>query len=49
MAKRNKIKCLALTHIRRDVRKNQMDLIKEKISKEKIKVIVPEPLEKFIL
>ncbi len=45
MAKRNDVKCLALTHIRRDIRKNQMGLIKERISGEKVKVIVPEVLD----
>ena len=49
MAKKNNVKCLALTHIRRDIRKNQMDLIKGRIAKEKIRVIVPEPLDEYTL
>ena len=49
MAHKNKIKCLALTHIRRDVRRNQMDKIRDYISKKKSKVIVAEPLQEYIL
>ncbi len=46
MAKKNNIKCLALTHIQRDFREN-LDKVKQEISKENIKVIIPEPLEEF--
>lgn len=46
MAKRNKIKCLALTHLNRFFRKRDLEKIKEFISKEKIKIIIPKPLEK---
>lgn len=47
MAERNRVKCLALTHIRRDVRRNQMGLIKERIAAEKAKIIVPELLDEY--
>src|SRR3989338_3482240 len=47
MAKKNNVKCLALTHIRRDIRKNQMGLIKNRTAKEKIRIIVPEPLDEY--
>jgi ribonuclease Z len=49
MAQRNGIKCLALTHIRRDVRKDKIDRIKKYISGQNIKVILPEPLEEYSL
>ncbi len=49
MAQRNDVKCLALTHIRRDVRNNQMSKIKEYISDRKNKVITPEPLDQYAL
>lgn len=49
MAKRNDVKCLALTHIRRDVRKCQMSMINKRISGEKIKIIVPEPMDEYKL
>ena len=49
MAKKNYIKCLAFTHIHREVRKKQMEMIRKKIADEKIKIIVPEPLEEYLL
>jgi len=44
MAERNNIKCLALTHIHRDLRK---ELNKKKISSKKVKVIIPKPFDKL--
>ena len=44
MAERNNIKCLALTHINRDLRK---ELGKKNISSKKVKVIIPNPFDKF--
>lgn len=49
MAGKNNIKCLAFTHIHREVRKKQMEMIRKKIAGEKIKIIVPEPLEEYLL
>lgn len=46
MAEKNNIKCLALTHINRRVRKG---LTKKKIFSKKVKVIVPNPLEEYKL
>lgn len=46
MAERNNVKCLALTHINRDLRK---ELNKKKISSKKVKVIIPNPFEEYIL
>ncbi len=46
MAQRNHIKCLALTHLQRNLRK-EMAIIKSEISQEKVKVIIPYPFEKY--
>ncbi|MFQ6052012.1 MAG: MBL fold metallo-hydrolase [Candidatus Hydrothermarchaeota archaeon] len=43
MAERNNVKCLALTHIQRDLRKE----IKEKFSQEMVKIIIPNPFEEY--
>ena len=48
MAERNNIKCLALTHIQRNLRKNEIESVKKIISNEKIKIIIPEPFEEYI-
>ena len=44
MAERSNVKCLALTHIHRDLRK---ELKKKKISSKKVKIIIPKPFDKF--
>lgn len=44
MAEENDIKCLALTHINRDVRKNL-----KKVSSNKVKIIIPQPFEEYQL
>lgn len=46
-AEENDDKCLALTHINRDFRKNDLPKIKDKITSDKVKIIIPEPLEEF--
>jgi len=48
MAKKNNMKCLALTHLQRDFRKDK-EKLKETISREKLKIIIPEPLEEYSL
>lgn len=48
-AKENNAKCLALTHINRDLRKSELTSIKEKLKDENIKIIIPEPLEEYLL
>ncbi len=48
-AEENNIKCLALTHINRDFRKNDLDKIKNKIISDKVKIIIPEPLDEYNL
>jgi len=47
MAERNNIKCLALTHINRFARRNNIEKIEKYISNRKIKLIIPEPLEEY--
>lgn len=46
-AEKNNIKCLALTHINRDLRKNELLGLKEKLKGDKAKIIIPEPLEEY--
>jgi len=46
VAERNNIKCLALTHINRNLRK---ELNKKNISSKKVKVIIPNPFEEYLL
>jgi len=46
IAERNNVKCLALTHINRDLRK---ELNKKKISSKKVKVMIPNPFEEYLL
>ena len=48
-AEKNNVKCLALTHINRDFRKNELSGIKDKIKSNKVKIIIPEPLEEYNL
>ncbi len=47
LAEKNNIKCLALTHIYIFVRRNEIEKIKEFISKSKVKVIIPETMEEY--
>lgn len=49
MAQGNNIKCLALTHINRFLRRKELESIKKKVSDKKVKVIFPNPFEEFIL
>lgn len=44
IAERNNIKCLALTHINRDIRK---ELNKKNISSKKVKVMIPKPFDRL--
>jgi len=46
-AEDNNVKCLALTHINRDFRKNELPKIKDRIKGDKIKIILPQPLEEY--
>lgn len=48
-AEDNNIKCLALTHINRDFRKNELPKVKDKIKSDKVKIIIPEPMDEYNL
>ena len=48
-AEKNNIKCFALTHMNRDFRKNELERIKDKIKSDKVKIIIPEPLDEYDL
>ncbi len=47
MAQKNRIKCLALTHLQRNLRKHEIARIENKISKEELKIIIPHPFEEY--
>lgn len=46
-AEENNVNCLALTHINRNLRKKELSKIKEKIKSEKVKIIIPEPMDEY--
>ncbi len=48
-AEKNNVKYLALTHINRDFRKNDLSKIRDKITSDKVKIIMPEPLDEYNL
>ncbi|MDP3882617.1 MAG: ribonuclease Z [Candidatus Staskawiczbacteria bacterium] len=48
-AEGNNAKCLALTHISRDFRKNDLARVKDKIKSDKFKIIIPEPMDEMDL
>jgi len=48
-AEKNNVKCLALTHMNRDFRKNDLPKIKDKIKSDKVKIIIPEPFDEYNL
>lgn len=48
-AEKNNVKCLALTHINRDFRRNELPKIRDRIKSDKAKIIIPEPLEEYIV
>jgi len=48
-AEENNAKCLALTHMNRYFRKNDLPKIRKKIFSKKVKIIIPEPLQEYNL
>jgi ribonuclease BN (tRNA processing enzyme) len=48
-AEDNDVKCLALTHISRDFRKNDLPKVRDKIKSDEVKVIIPEPMDEYNL
>ena len=49
MAEQNNIKCLALTHIDRRLRRDKMELIRETIKDAKIKTIIPNCFDEYVV
>lgn len=47
MAGRNNVKCLALTHLQRDYRKNDLESLKNELVREKVRILVPEALTEY--
>ncbi|MBU0460600.1 MAG: ribonuclease Z [Nanoarchaeota archaeon] len=47
MAKRNEIKCLALTHLQRAFRKKDLQKVKQRIKQEKVKIILAQPGKEY--
>ncbi len=45
MARRNEIRCLALTHLQRDTRRKDIEAIRAMIEKEGLNIIIPAPFE----
>ena len=48
-AEKNNVKCLALTHMNRDFRKNELPGVRDKIKSDKVKIIIPEPMDEVVL
>jgi ribonuclease BN (tRNA processing enzyme) len=47
MARKNNIKCLALTHFQREIRQKKLEQIKKELAKEDIKIIIPSPYDEY--
>ena len=45
MARRNDVKCVALTHLYRKMRKGQLAEINDYLSKERVKAVIPKPFD----
>lgn len=48
-AEDSNVKCLALVHMNKHFRKNELPKIKDKIKSDKIKIIIPEPFDEYDL
>ncbi len=46
-AEKNNVKCLVLSHINRDFRKNDLPKVRDKIKSDKVKIIIPEPFDEY--
>ena len=49
MAEENNVTCLALTHLQRDFRKNDLPGLRGNIKSDKVKILVPEPHDEYQL
>jgi len=45
----NNVKCLALTHMNRDFRKDDLPKIKDQIKSDKARILIPEPMDEITL
>lgn len=48
-AEANNVNCLAIIHINRDLRKNDLPKIANQLKSDKVRIIIPEPLQEHIL
>jgi ribonuclease BN (tRNA processing enzyme) len=48
-AEENNIKCLALVHLNKHFRKNELVEVKDKIKSDKVKIIIPDPMDEINL
>jgi len=48
-AEENNVKCLALVHLNKHFRNKELSGVRDKIKSDKIKVIIPEPLDEYDL
>ncbi|MBI2054055.1 MAG: ribonuclease Z [Candidatus Staskawiczbacteria bacterium] len=48
-SEKNNIKCLAITHINRNLRKNELWKIKDTIKSDKVEILIPEPFDEYSL
>lgn len=47
MARKNRIGCLALTHLQRETRRKEIEAIRAMIEKQGLNIIIPKPLEEY--
>lgn len=47
LAEENNIKCLAIVHLNKHFRKNELEKVRDKIKSDKVKIIIPEPLDEY--
>ena len=48
MAEQNGVKALALTHIQRDFRRDKLPGLTTSITSDKVKILIPEPLNRLV-
>ena len=48
-AEDNNIKCLAIVHLNKHFRKDGLAEVKDKIKSDKVKIIIPEPMDEYNL
>lgn len=48
MAQRNRVKCLAVTHLQREFRKHEIEKLKKECESAPVDIIIPEPLDEYV-